>query len=200
MADRETLDIYNAQAETYATRFAKDEEPDVQLAAFLADLPEAADIWDLGCGPGRSAGLMAAAGHRVTATDASVEMIKLAARHPGVTARVETFDDISGAGVYDGIWANFSLLHATLEDFPQHLAAIAQALKPGGLFHIGMKTGEGMARDPMGRRYIYLSEANLRAHLDAVALNTIRSWHGRAMGLAGVEEPWLVLQARKADA
>lgn len=197
MTDRETLDVYDARAADYATRFDNDGKADAQLRHFLDLLPPGANLLDLGCGPGRSAAIMAAAGHRVTATDASAGMIALAAARPGVTARQETFDDLSGIDVYDGIWANFSLLHARRTDLPRHLAGIARALKPGGHFHIGMKTGKSTGRDKLGRRYTYVTDTELTGLLIAAGLTPIARWTGTDAGLDGDVAPWIVIQACK---
>lgn len=197
MTDKETLAVYDARAEEYATNFDSERKADEQLQSFLDALPERADVLDLGCGPGRSAGLMAEAGHRVEALDASAEMVRLASRHEGVTAKRATFDDVKGEAVYDGIWANFSLLHAAPEDLPRHIGSIALALRAGGIFHIGMKTGEGRARDPIGRLYTYIGEDELNAMLAADQLDVFARWTGVGQGLAGTEDPYVILQARK---
>ena len=197
MTDRETLAVYDAKAQDYATCFGGGAAPDDQMQSFLDALPEGAELLDLGCGPGRAATLMADAGHQVTATDASGEMVKLAAQLPGVTAKQARFDDLSGDAIYDGVWANFSLLHAAREDLPRHLSAITLALKPGGIFHIGMKTGTGMDRDAIGRRYTYVTETELSDLLDAAGLGPFARWTGEDVGLAGTRDPWIVMQARK---
>ena len=75
-----------------------------QLIAGL--VPVGARVLDLGCGPGASAAVMARAGLKVTATDAVPEMVAMAKAHPGVSATVATFDEISGTDVFDGIWAS----------------------------------------------------------------------------------------------
>jgi len=63
------------------------------------------------------------------------------------------------------VWANFSLLHATAEEFPTILKAIHTALKPDGALHLGMKTGEGARRDDIGRFYTFYTESQLEEHL-----------------------------------
>ncbi|MEP4196608.1 MAG: class I SAM-dependent methyltransferase [Aliishimia sp.] len=199
MTDRETLDVYDAKAGEYAVLVGEDKGPDRQLRRFLEQLPENARVWDLGCGPGRSAGLMAAAGHRALATDASEAMIALAGDRPGVEARLETFDDIAGDAEFDGIFANFSLLHAQEDALPLHIAAISKALKPKGIFHIGMKTGTGTKRDQIGRRYTYVTEDSLRGMFGQNDLIPTDVWFGESVGLDGVEAPWIVMQARKND-
>ena len=82
MTDRETLAVYDARADEYAQLVEDAGQPDTQLRHFLDLLPDGADILDLGCGPGRSAQLMAAEGHTVTAMDASARMVELADRLP----------------------------------------------------------------------------------------------------------------------
>jgi SAM-dependent methyltransferase len=197
VSDERTIRVYDARARDYAARFSADADADTQLQHFMDHLPARAAVLDLGCGPGRSAAIMARAGHDVTATDASAEMVALAAAHPGVTARQERFDDLTGDTAYDGIWANFSLLHAEEDALPRHLAAIARALKPGGLFHIGMKLGQATARDSLGRRYLYVTEDGLESLLTGAGLTPFARWTGRSPGLAGTDDPWIVMQARK---
>lgn len=193
-ADKETLAAYAARAEDYV-RMMKEPSGDPGLAAFIGALPAGAHVLDLGCGPGWAAERMAAAGLTVDATDASPEMVAQANRLPGVTARVATFDDLAGEDVYDGIWANFSLLHARRAEMPRHLAALRKALKPGGLFHIGMKTGTGEHRDSLGRLYTYYAAEELHGLLTEAGFVPFSSRTGRDAGLAGMPEDWITMAA-----
>lgn len=197
VSDRETLDVYEARADDYADLIGEAAAPKAQLESFLAALPEGADVLDLGCGPGLAAAHFADFGHTVTATDASAAMIELAARHPGVTTRRETFDEINGEAIYDGVWANFSLLHAERVDLPRHLQAIATALRAGSVFHIGMKTGESTERDALGRRYTFVTQTELQELLHDVGLTPFVHWTGSDVGFAGTVDPWIVMQAKK---
>tara|TARA_R110000751_G_C13739293_1_gene477284 strand:+ start:848 stop:1423 length:576 start_codon:yes stop_codon:yes gene_type:complete len=189
MSDKATLDVYAAKAADYATMT---DYEDPQLGDFMATLGTGR-VLDLGCGPGRAAGRMADAGFDVTAMDAVPEMVAMAARHPGVTAQLGTFDDIRGC--FDGIWANFSLLHAQRADMPRHLAAIKSALRAGGLFHIGMKLGTGSARDSIGRLYTYYSEDELAGLLTGTGFTIDARANGRDKGLDGTYADWLCLRA-----
>lgn len=196
MRDEETLDVYDARAGDYA-KFTTQSTPDTQLTAFLGAVPNRARLWDLGCGPGRSAMLMAQAGHDVLATDASAAMVELAAKIPGITVRQESFEQIQGEAIYDGIFANFSLLHADGPDLPGHIQAIARALKPEGVFHIGMKMGTGTKRDGIGRRYTYVTDASLTALLEDASLTPTQRWFGSEPGLDGVVAPFIIMHAVK---
>ena len=193
-ADRETLAAYAARVEDYA-RMAEDQADDPLLATFIAALPAGARVLDLGCGPGRAAERMAAAGLTVEATDAAPEMVERAARIPGVMARVATFDDITGSDHFDGIWANFSLLHAPRADMPRLLPALHRALRPGGRFHIGMKTGTGVHRDSLGRLYTYYTADELNALLAEAGFTPLSSQTGCDTGLGGTPEDRIAITA-----
>ena len=60
-----------------------------------------------------------------------------------IDARLARFDELDAVARYDGIWANFSLLHAPRAEMPGNLARISRALRPGGWLHLGLKLGQG---------------------------------------------------------
>ena len=199
MADRETQAVYAARAADYV-KMVETETPDAHLAAFIAALPKRARALDLGCGPARATATMRAAGIDCDALDASPEFAALARDRFGINVRVADFADLDPETEYDGIYANFSLLHAPKAHMPDHLARIARALKPGGLLHLGLKTGEGEHRDSLGRFYAYYTEPELDGLLAAAGLTPVMRWHGEEAGLAGTVDPWIILHARKTDA
>jgi SAM-dependent methyltransferase len=139
---------------------------------------------------------MAAAGLAVEAWDLSEGMVRLAAARPGVAARQAGFDALKAHEEYDGIWANFSLLHAPRDAMPGHLAAIARALKPGGLFHVGLKEGSGERRDSLGRLYTYYQEDELAGLLRTAGLQPGSFTRGADKGLDGEVAPWITVTAR----
>jgi SAM-dependent methyltransferase len=190
MTDRDTIDVYNARVGEYA-KLEPSTTPSETLAEFMAALPDGGHVLDLGCGPGTSSRHMVRAGLRVTAMDASEEMIALAAQIDGVTARHATFDDVAEVAVYDGVWANFSLLHAPRADMPRHLSAIHAALKPGGAFHIAVKAGTGAERDSIGRFYTYYTEAELTGLLRDAGFTPGPYRRGRDKGLSGEDADWI---------
>ena len=192
--DRETLSVYAKQAERYANAFDTARK-DPWLEAFITALPAGAPVLELGCGPGRIAALLKAAGLEVDAVDASAEMADVAKRQHDVDVRVASFDQITGTDCYDGIWANFSLLHAPKADMPSHLARLATALRPGGRVHIGLKEGDGEARDGLGRFYAYYREEELRGLLSDVGWTVTQVDRGASEGLDGTVAPWLIVTA-----
>ncbi len=198
MADDQTLGVYAHKARDYADRFATG-SPGPRLTAFIDSLPKGGRVLDLGCGPGRAAAVMKAAGLDVDAWDASPEMAALAADRFGLAVRIATFDDLDATEIYDGVYANFSLLHAPKADMPGHLAAIARALKPGGHLHLGLKTGTGEGRDSLGRFYAYYTDPELTGLLAAAGITILTRATGAEAGLGGTVDPWIILKARKDD-
>lgn len=118
MTDDKTISAYDSQIDKYVETI--NQQPvDPLLLEFISRLKSNDYVLDLGCGPATSSATMREHGLRVDPTDASMEMVKLANATYGIAARQAQFKDIDGISIYDGIWANFSLLHATAEDFPE---------------------------------------------------------------------------------
>lgn len=190
----ETLAVYDTRAAEYGAKFASD-RPYPRLESFLTRPPPAGRLLDLGCGVGTSAARMRDAGYEVVALDASAGMVAEAATRYGLNAIQGSFDDIPRLGRFDGIWAHFSLLHAARADLPRHLAALHTALRPGAPFLIGMKSGDGEARDALGRRYTYVTEAELSGLLREAGFTLRDTETGAAEGLDGTVAPWVIMTA-----
>lgn len=192
--DAQTVALYNAKATEYLEKF-QTTDPNPRLLEFIDALPQGGNVLDLGCGPGNSAAVMRDRGLQVTALDASAEMAAIAKKLFDLNVTLGTFDDITGAAIYDGVWANFSLLHAPRTDMPRHLAAVHAALKPQGRFLIGLKSGTGEKRDALGRFYTYYTQDELTGLLDAAGFTIARIETGEEAGLAGPVEPWIIVTA-----
>lgn len=197
MSDPETLKIYDANAATYAADNQDYSQKDPRLQRFIAACPDGGWVLDLGCGPGISAAVMASAGLHTDAMDASAKMVALASAQQRVTAWQATFDALprrntsTGEALYDGIWANFSLLHAPRASFPGHLSAIKRSLKPGGVFYIALKLGKGEARDALGRLYTYYEEDTLQDLLITAGFSVKDCAFGKSKGLDGTMARWI---------
>lgn len=196
MADEKTLSVYAKRARDYAARFDAD-TPDLHLAAFMLALPEKGRVLDLGCGPGGATAVMTAAGFRAKGIDASPEMIEIARENHDIDVMVGGFETLDADGEFDGIYANFSLLHAPRADMPENLARISKALVPGGFFHIGLKTGDGEKRDQLGRFYAYYTDAEITELLNDAGFVVIERSFGAEAGLDGEIAPWIILLAGK---
>jgi SAM-dependent methyltransferase len=196
MTDSKTIDYYNESADTYLNVVSRD-KPDADLNAFINAIPINGTVLDLGCGPGNSAAFMQAAGLTAHAMDASTEMVKIAREKFNIDAKVARFDDLTAVGTYDGIWANFSLLHAPRTDMPANLTRIHTALKPNGLLHIGLKIGTGEKRDTLGRNYTFyeldelkslLIDAGFKLHSERIDADGTKS-------MTGALDPFMIVTA-----
>ncbi|MEE3099345.1 MAG: class I SAM-dependent methyltransferase [Pseudomonadota bacterium] len=199
-ADAETLAYYDTHAEEYdAWSRPRDHARSEQgsFGRFLAAMPDGGRALDLGCGAGHWAAAMMAAGLEVRALDAS-EGLVAQARARGVPAELGRFEDLDETAAHDGVWVSFSLLHAPLAAWPDALARIARALRPGGVLFRGLQEGEGEHRDRLGRRYSYISDPALRARLEAAGFVAVDIETGRETGRDGSETGILLAFARRA--
>lgn len=194
MTDEQTLAFYDGAAEDYANSFAND-KPDADLKAFIALLPQGGRVLDFGCGPGTSAAHLKEAGFEVEATDASRGMANLALKTFGLKVRLEDFTELDDRARFDGVWANFSLLHAARDSVPDILMRLHRALKPGGVLHLGVKLGQAEARDHLGRLYTYFSESELEGLLSAACFTLMSRRHGHGVGMAGTNDPFIIILA-----
>ncbi len=196
MPDAKTIAFYDTAAERYA-HLTQTSAPDARLTAFMDMLPKGGSVLDLGCGPARASAHMKAAGFAPDPIDASQGMIDLANETHDIGARLLTFDQVDMVDAYDGIWANFSLLHAPRADLPHILAALAVALHKAGVLHVALKTGTGERRDHIDRLYTYLTVPELHGLLQNAGFDILATEEGHEIGCAGTNDPFVAVRARK---
>lgn len=194
MTDQKTIAVYDSQVDNFVD-IINQQPVDQILLDFISKFEPNDYVLDLGCGPAISSATMRENGLRVDPTDASREMVNLANKTFNIGARQALFEDIDANGIYDGIWANFSLLHATDTEFPSILQMLHQTLRPKGILHIGMKIGQGSIRDKFDRFYSYYSEDELRGYLSKAGFIVEHVELGEGLGLAGNMEPWIALRS-----
>ncbi len=194
--DSRTIEVYDTHVERYQQLAAS--LPDkASLDRFICHLRPAAKLLDLGCGTGIYASELRDKGFDVTAVDASPEMVRVARKIFNIDAQCRSFDDLDERSAYDGIWANFSLLHAPRAALGEHLLAIHTALRPAGLFHISLKLGSGEKRDALGRFYSYYSTDEIKVLLDNGGFDLVKEDQGSGTGLAGTLEKFITILARR---
>ncbi|HEX2812519.1 MAG TPA: class I SAM-dependent methyltransferase [Sphingopyxis sp.] len=170
------------------------------LASFLDRLSAGSRILELGCGSGRDAEAMIAAGHDVDATDGTPEMAALASTRLGRTVRVMRFDELDAHEDYDAVRAHASLLHVPFPALPGILTRVFCALRPGGTHSATYKGGGTAGRDAAGRYFNYPDAGSLRAAYGAAApwrIDAIEDYIGG--GYDGRQGPWLAISARRPD-
>lgn len=192
-ADPKTLAVYSQRIADYQEMTTGTQDYR-NLGDFINSLPAGGSVYDIGAGPGQDAKVMKDAGLSVVALEPTPEFADLIEQH-GIEVQRKTFAQIDEVAQYDGAWASFSLLHAKRVDLPSCLQKIATALKPGGLFVIGMKVGSGETRDKLGRFYSYYSTDELKELLSAAGFIVKRCTEGAARGLAGSKDPYVVIDS-----
>ena len=190
--DNITIDIYNKNAAKYANL----EIDKVSLKAyreFSSLLPKNGIVLDYGCGPGYFSKKFLADGFQVNAFDASEKMIEIASMEKRVNWWLGDFKSFRATTLYDGIWANFSLLHAPKKEIFQLIRTIFKSLKPRGLFSLGLKLGIGEKRDKIGRKYSYFEEQEIRSMLSNEGFYHISHHLGEAKGLDGESANFIII-------
>jgi len=190
--DNITIDIYNKNAAEYANL----EIDKVSLKAyreFSRLLPKNGIVLDYGCGPGYFSKKFLADGFQVNAFDASEKMIEIASMETRVNWWLGDFKSFRATTLYDGIWANFSLLHAPKKEIFQLIRTIFKSLKPRGLFSLGLKLGIGEKRDKIGRKYSYFEEQEIRNMLSNEGFYHISHHLGEAKGLDGESANFIII-------
>ena len=134
----------------------------------------------------------------MTPTDGSAGLAAEAQARLGRPVRVMRFEELEDVAAYDAVWANACLLHVPEDGLADVLARIHRALKPGGRFYAGFKSGDGGDRDSLGRYYNFPSEERLRAaYAAAGAWEPLDVTTGQGGGFDGVQRTWLHVLAVK---
>ncbi len=158
--------------------------------AFTQHLAPGARVLDAGCGSGRDAKAFQEMGYQVEAFDASPAMVELAQEHTGLPVKVMTFADVDWKEKFDGIWCCASLLHVPTLELPGVMRRLADALKPGGVWYVSFKYGEG-EREVDGRRFTDMDEVGLGALLGSVGgIEVAEMWVTRDKR-PGRDENWM---------
>jgi SAM-dependent methyltransferase len=195
IVDEETLQFYRSNAQAYAGR---EITKHTRLIRFLALLPAAASILELGCGAGADSAAMLARGFDVRPTDGSPEMADQASRRLGRPVETLLFHDLDRVEAYDGVWANACLLHVPRHQLKHILALIWRALKPGGYFYASYKTGDADGRDTLNRYYNYPSPDWLRSsYAEAAGWSSVSIETGEVRGFDDKSAAMLFVVARK---
>ena len=190
-ATDETLRAYEQRADRYFDASAPAVSAEVAglLDAVVARLRPGSHVLEVGTGPGREAAYLEERGLHVDRTDATAAVVERL-RANGHDARLLDVRDGNLGGPYDAVLANAVLLHLDRAQARLAVEACRQAVRPGGLFALTLKDGDGEswsdAKLGAPRWFVYWREEALRAQLSDAGWRVLdlRQVPGRI-------EPWL---------
>lgn len=157
------MSVFKKYAEAYDTMYAN-KEYDAECDAVEALLnrhseDDIATILDLGCGTGGHLLPLTSRGFQVTGVDQSAEMLAQAqekADHMGMAVTLHQGDlrTLALGETFDAAISMFAVVSylTTNADLSAAFRAIADHLKPGGLFLFDFWYGPGVLRDPPAER------------------------------------------------
>lgn len=144
LADIQTS--YDNVASSYADLVVDGADGEDAAFDLLAQLVAHADgrlVLDVGCGPGRTTGSLAARGLQVVGIDLSPGMIEIARRdHPELDFRVGSMTALDiPDGTAAAIVSWWSIIHLPRDVVPQAFAEFHRVLAPGGVLLLGFHVG-----------------------------------------------------------
>lgn len=176
-----TFEFYETRAREYAAwtrELVEFPGLEHELLSFTSALRPGAVILDAGSGSGRDSRFFLARGFRVIMLDRSHPLLLEARSFVGsgglscsVVADLRELPLRDQA--VDGVWASGSLLHLAREELRPAMLEVQRVLSSRGCFGLSMKLGEGEETRPDGRRFTYVSEAELRAYASSVGFRLI---------------------------
>lgn len=165
---------------------------------FLSYLPPKAHILDAGCGVGRDAKYFRSKEMYVTAFDASEKMVELASIEAKMDVKYCRFQDLDFDQMFDGIWAQASLLHIPYSETRSVYEKMHRSLKPSGIFYGSYKYGNDHMPTPE-RDFYNMNEENIAPYFNGL-FDVIEIWQEqdtRSQVNPSKEGKWLCFIVRK---
>ena len=142
-------------------------------------------ILDAGCGSGRDAHYFKTKKFTVVGMDFSIELLKLSKSGFNLISVNSSFYNLPfQPNVFDGVFANASLLHIPKDRFSEALRNLKNIIKKKGILFFTLKKGSGESVDEQGRFFSYYNECEIEKVLQLLNLrieflNVTKSYDGR---------------------
>jgi ubiquinone/menaquinone biosynthesis C-methylase UbiE len=195
-----TEETYRQIAAIYAQAQSSREQLADQIAKFVALLPVASVVLDVGCGPGMDTAVLQSPQRHAMGIDYSHEMMRVGRDEHGNQGPFAQADmrHLPFVDQIDGIWACASLLHLQRDDLLPTLREFWRVLRPEGVLYLSLKlgTGEGWKPtaygQPLPRFFTYWQPETLDPLLETAAFHILDGWEEQ-----GQKDRWLVRYAQK---
>ena len=142
---RRTIQSYDAHAREYNAIVAEHPlQPEIadSMRRMMEYVPGGGSVLEIGSGPGRDADFVESLGAVVRRTDAAQAFLDLQAQRGRKGELLDVVTDALG-GPYDAVLAMCVLIHVDRAQVAAVLHKIFGALRPGGVFLVSMRVGEG---------------------------------------------------------
>ncbi|MDF1876999.1 class I SAM-dependent methyltransferase [Sulfurimonas sp. SAG-AH-194-L11] len=133
-------EYYNQNADEFYSSTYKVDLSDI-YEKFERYLTANIHILDAGCGSGRDSKYFLSNNYKVSAMDASEEMVIKAKELTGLDVKKMYFQDVTEKEHYDAIWTCASLLHIPKNNIEEVLKILYDALKNSGIWYMSFKHG-----------------------------------------------------------
>ena len=160
-----TIAYYDRAAKEYFNQTVSVDMSEI-AERFLEFVKPGGRIIDIGVGSGRDVLYFKEKGYQVEGIDASFELCKLASEYTGVEIKCEKVQNWHPVHKYDGIWANASLVHLTVDEIEEFLLRMPQLLFDDGSAYLSFKSGIVTTRDFEGRYFSNIAEEQVRRVVD----------------------------------
>lgn len=192
----DTINYYNLNAEKFIEN-TRNADMHMVRDKFLQLLEENTSILDFGCGSGRDTKFFLEKGYKVTATDGSAELCKLASAFTGIEVKEMLFQNLEAINKYDGIWACSSILHLPKKELYSVIQKMCNALKDRGIIYTSFKYGD-FEGERNGRFFTDFTEDSFKKIINDMPELTIEDyWITSDVRPGRDEEKWLNIILRK---
>jgi len=138
---QDTIDWYRNNIQKYTQGYYQYQKTN-KLSSFAKQLPKNGSVLDAGCAAGRDSKYLVEEGLEVTGIDLVDEFIQKAKKHvPEGTFVTGSFLELPfEKEIFDGVWANASLLHfESIDEAQQAMKEFYRVLKRDGLLYVNVK-------------------------------------------------------------
>jgi SAM-dependent methyltransferase len=160
-------------------------------------LPHRGKILDAGCGSGRDSLYFKKQGFKVTAFDASAELVRLSSHLLEQQVFQLSFNEVCFRNEFEGVWACASMLHVPKTDMPTTLGKLINSLKEEGILYASFKYGA--SEDMRGNRFFNsYDETSFSSLLEGIPnLSVVKMWISEDLRKDRPNEYWLNVLLRK---